>query len=550
MGSREEAVARLTAPGAAFEIHTEDVLGEPLEVFRHRHRSLGELLERSRDFGDAEYLVSTRRRLSFVEHLDEVAALASALRDEYGVREGDRVAICAANCPEWIVVFWATVSLGAVAVGMNSHWAAPEIDHGLALTEPTLLFADAPRSELAGERVYPVLDLDADVAVLVERHRGAALEPVRVDEDDPALILFTSGTSGRPKGATHSHRNVICALWFHLLNDAVAEQLGAPQRDRRFLLVTPLFHIAALHNLAVVRLAVGDTAVIHLGRFDIDRVLRLVEAERVTNWGAVPTMLTRLVALGDALSDYDLTSLRTISVSSAPSSPELKSALRTALPAAGRSLGTSYGLTESSTAATVAWAAELSTDPETVGRPVPTVQVEVRDDDGRALPDGAEGEICLRGPQMMLGYWRDSEATAASSAPHRWFRTGDLGTIESGRLRISSRRSDLILRGGENVYPAEVEHRISSHPAVEECAVVGVPDAELGQSVAAVVVLREGACLTEDDLAAHVVAGLARYKVPAQWVLGRDPLPRNATGKVDRGRLLGGAAPPRSGPWV
>lgn len=549
MITRDEAVARLTAPGAAFEIHTEDVLGEPLEVFRHRHRSLGELLQRSREFGDTEFLVTTQRRLSFVEHHDEVAALARALHEEHGVGKGDRVAICAANCPEWIVAFWATVSLGAVAVGMNSLWAAPEIDHGLELTEPTVLVADGPRRELAGARAIPVLSTETDVPAMIERHRGAVLDPTPVAEDDPAVIFFTSGTTGRLKGATHSHRNVICALWYHLLNDAVAEQMGAPQKDRRFLLVTPLFHIAALHNLAVVRLVVGDTAVIHLGRFDIDRVLRLVEAERVTNWGAVPTMLARLVELGAGLADYDLSTLRTISVSSAPSSPGLKEALREALPQAGRSLGTTYGLTESSTAATVATAAELSADPETVGRAVPTLQVEVRDDTGRVVPDGTEGEICLRGPQMMLGYWRNPEATASSTAEHGWYRTGDLGTMEAGWLRISSRRSDLILRGGENIYPAEVEHRISSHPGVHECVVIGVPDAVFGQSVAALVVLRPDADLTEAELADHVRAGLARYKVPTHWVLGHDPLPRNATGKVNRGQLarLETSRPPTGG---
>ncbi len=538
MTTRDEAVARLTAPGAPFEIRTEDVLGEPMEVFSRRHRSLSELLERSRDFGDAEYLVSVERRLTFADHLDEVAALAHELREVHGVGKGDRVAICAANCPEWIVAFWATVSLGAVAVGMNSMWAGPELRHGLELTEPRVLIADEPRRALAGEQSIPVLSTEADLPAIVARHRGAAFEPAGVDEDDPAVILFTSGTSGRPKGATHSHRNVLCALWFHLFNDAVVAALGAPQTGRRFLLATPLFHIAALHNLTVIRLAVGDTAVIHLGRFDIDRVLRLVEAERVTNWGAVPTMLSRVVELGERLADYDLSSLRTVSISSAPSSPELKQAVRRALPQAARSFGTSYGLTEAAMAATIASGDELAADPDTVGRAVPTMQVEVRDEAGGVVPDGTEGEICLRGPQMMLGYWRNREATAESTAAHGWYRTGDLGTLQGEVLRISSRRSDLILRGGENVYPAEVEHVIATHPAVHECAVVGVPDPDLGQAVTALVVLRPGAQADEEELCSHVSAAVARYKVPTRWVISTESLPRNATGKVNRSQLV------------
>ncbi|MGH3425285.1 MAG: class I adenylate-forming enzyme family protein, partial [Nocardioidaceae bacterium] len=295
MATRDEVAARLTAPGEPFEIRSEKVLGEPMPVFAHRQGSLVELLRASARFGDREYLVTEHSRLSYAGHLDAVAGLATALREEYGVAKGDRVAVCAANSPEWIVTFWAAVSLGAVAVGMNSLWAGPEIDYGIELTEPVVLVADAARRAMAGEHGIPVLSVETDVPALVQRHRGAVLPEEAIGEDDPAVILFTSGTTGRPKGATHSHRNMIAACWFHLLNDAVAAELGSPQAGRRYLLATPLFHIAALHNLAVIRLVVGDTAVMHLGRFDAERVLRLIEAERVTNWGAVPTMLSRLV---------------------------------------------------------------------------------------------------------------------------------------------------------------------------------------------------------------------------------------------------------------
>lgn len=533
MTTRAEIVRRLTAPGAPFEIRLEDVLGERLQVFARRQRSLGSLVHASTDFGDNEYLVTDRRRLSFAEHHEEVAALAHALRVDYGVEPGDRVAMYAANCPEWVVAFWATVSLGAIAVGMNSMWAPPETEHALQMTEPKVVVTDAVRRQLVGQ-AHEALGIEEELPALIERHRGALLPADVVAEDDPAVILFTSGTTGRPKGATHSHRNVLSALWFHLLNDAVAEATSHPPRERRYLLVTPLFHIAALHNLAVVRLAVGDTAVMHLGRFEIDPVLRLVERERVTNWGAVPTMISRMLELGDRLADYDLQALRTISVSSAPSSAELKERLRLALPAAGRSLGTTYGMTEAATAATLASADELVADPDTVGRPVPTMQLDVRDPDGHPVPEGVEGEICLRGPQMMLGYWGDPEATAASLAPHHWYRTGDLGTMVGGQLRISGRRSDLILRGGENVYPAEVEDRICAHPAVRECVVVGVADADYGQAVSAIVVVDPECTVSEDELRAHTASGLARYKVPSRWVLTTERLPRNATGKVNR----------------
>lgn len=557
MTGRDEIIARLTGPGARFERGTEIVAGHPMEVYLHRHRSLVELLEASRGFGEQEYLVAGSSRLTFSEHYTQVAALAAALREEFGVGPGDRVGLCAANRAEWIVCFWATVSLGAIAVGMNSMWAPPEIAHGVRLTTPKVVFVDPARrgaveaaladsgigcavvilDALAGERVTPDAARGADwYGELLLRHRGASLRPAKIDEDDPAAILFTSGTTGRPKGATHSHRNMIAAVWFHLLNDAVATALGGFPSNRRFLLATPLFHIAALHNLAVVRLAVGDTAVLHLGRFAISEVLALIEAERVTNWGAVPTMISRL--LDADTSRYDLSSLRTVSVSSAPSTAQLKQRLRQTLPGAAASLSTNYGLTESSTAATLATPAELLADPETVGRPVPTMQVEIRDPGGKPVPDGVVGDIHVRGPQVMLGYFNDPAATATAFTADGWFRTGDLGRMRDGALSIVSRRSDLILRGAENVYPAEIEDQLGDHPAVSECVVLGLPDEDYGQAVAAVVVQRPGSTVTEHELREFLLARLARYKVPTSWLLTTQPLPRNATGKVVRHRVV------------
>lgn len=530
MTTRAEAGARLTAPGQRFHTRVEDVHGGPLSVFANRHRHLSELLRDSARFGAADYLVTPGRRISYAEHLQQVAALAAGLAAEYGVRPGDRVVIAAANRPEWVLAFWAVISLDAVAVGANAMWAAPELAAGLELTEPTVIIADAQRAELAAESGIQVLTMDADLPALIARHLGAALPACSRGEDEPAVILFTSGTSGRSKGATHSHRNVLCAVWFHLFNDALATELGQPPSDRRYLLATPLFHIAGLHNLAVARLAVGDAVVVHQGRFDLPTVLALLETERVTNWGAVPTMLHRLVEYPQ-LAEHDLSALRTVTVNSAPSEPRLRARLAAALPRAAAALGTSYGLTETSTAVTIATAADLDADPETVGRPVVNMEIAVRDVDGRPVSD--EGEIWVRGAQVMTGYWGDPAATAAALTPDGWLRTGDLGTInDAGMLRISSRRSDLILRGGENVYPVEVEHRLADHPAVRECVVLGVPDPDLGEAVAAVVVIDRA--VTEAELSEHVAAGLARYKVPTLWALTTTELPRNATGKVIR----------------
>lgn len=529
--TRDEALAAITAPGQQFEIHTENVRGHPLPVFANRQRSLGELLRASARFGGREYLVTEHSRLSFARHYAVTAAFAEGLRTDYGIRKGDRVAICAANSPEWIIAFWAATSLGAIAVGMNSMWAAPEIQHAIELTRPSVIIADEPRRKLLSTDV-PVISTQEDLPALATRHPGVEAPEVEVDEDDPAVILFTSGTSGRAKGATHSHRNVIAASWYILLGDALATAMGyPPPPDRRFLLMSPLFHIASLHNLAVPRLAAGDTAIVYEGRFEIDRVLEMIEAERVTNWGAMPTMLSRLVS-HENLGKYNLSSLRSLSVNSAPSSTELKERVRAAFPAG--SLTTTYGLTESSTAATMATAADLAADPDTVGRPVPNIEVSVRGPSGDEVPEGIEGEIWLRGAQMMLKYWGDPEATAASTAPGGWFRTGDIGKFVAGQLHISGRRSDLILRGAENVYPAEVENVLNAHPTISECGVFGVPDADLGESVAAIVVTEPGAFITEGELTSYARERLAKYKVPSRWLITSEPLPRNATGKIIR----------------
>ncbi|MEV6255528.1 class I adenylate-forming enzyme family protein [Nocardia sp. NPDC051911] len=535
-----QAASRLTGPGGRFEMVVEDVLGAPLPVVRHRKSSLREVLVAGAAHGDRDYLVTADRRMSFTEHAAAVAALATALRDRFGVGKGDRVGILAANTPEWVLTFWAAQALGAIAVGYNAWWAPREIAYGVEHTSPSVLVVDAKRAALVAELdiPVPVLTMEHDIPSLLAEYRTDDLPDTEIDEDDPAVILYTSGTSGRPKGAVHSHRNLVAVTDYHLFNDALAAALtGADElpSGRRFLLTSPLFHIASLHNLVVPRLVTGDAAVIHQGSFDADRVLRLIEAQRVTNWGAMPTMATRMLELD--LSDYDLSSLASFSLNSAPSSAALQEKLRDQLPVARNALVTSYGLTECSTAATLASPAELAAFPDTVGRPVVGVALEIRDSAGNVVPDGTEGEICVRSPYVMLGYWQNEAATAAAITADRWLRTGDIGVLEDGRLRLSGRRSDLILRGGENVYPTEIEQCLEEHPAVRECAVLGVPDADLGQQVAAVVVVESVTATSEEELRAFAAERLAYYKVPARWRLTTTALQRNATGKVIRADL-------------
>lgn len=534
-----EIMGRLTGPGGDFELVEDDVLGTRIQTFKNRAPTLCDVLSDSLRHADADYIVTADERLSFAEHGAAVASLARVLHEEHGVGKGDRVAIMAANSPGWIVAFWAAISLGAIATGYNAWWSRREIDHALELTEPKVVVADQKRATLLDRSGPAVLGIADDLPEMMRRYPGQELPTTEVGEDEPAVILFTSGTSGLPKAAVHSHGNLTSVVEYHRLNDALAQELGDPTdpASRRYLLASPLFHIASLHNLAVPRLATGSAVVMHQGSFDADRVLRLIEKERVTNWGAVPTMAHRLLELDD-ISEYDLSSLTAFALASAPSSPEFKQKLREKLPFATHSLVDSYGLTESATAIAVASPADLVEAPGTLGRPIIAAEVRIQDEYGAPLGPGEEGEVCTRSPYTMIGYWNDPEATAQAIQSDRWLRTGDIGLLdEQGRLQLVSRRSDLILRGGENIYPTEVEHVLAEHPAVEECVVLGVDHEDLGQEVGAVVVTQQDATVTPEELTEFTKEQLAYFKVPVHWRITDTPLPRNATGKIIRRNL-------------
>ncbi|WP_127782769.1 class I adenylate-forming enzyme family protein [Rhodococcus sp. X156] len=539
-----QVMGKLTGPGGPFEIAEEDVLGTRMPVITTRNQSLPELLAQAESYGERDYLVTEDRHVSFAEHGAAVRSLAQELADTYGVGKGDRVAILGANSPEWVEAFWAVASLGAIAVGFNAWWTPPEITFAIGHSEPTVILVDRKRAPLLEQATVslpplPVLGLEDDVPRLATAHPDAVAPVVELDEDDPAVILYTSGTSGRPKGVVHSQRNLLAVVSYHQLNDALLAAFGQTGPEPlRYLLTSPLFHIASLHNLAVPRLGTGSVVVMYQGAFDVDRVLSLIERERVTNWGAVPTMASRLLEQGD-FTKYDTSSLTAFALASAPSSIALKDKLRNHVPFAKDALVDSYGMTESSTAATVATAADLAANPGTLGRPIVTVALEIRDPFGDRLPDGEEGEVCVRSPFVMLGYWNNPEATAQAIDSGRWLRTGDIGVFENGMLRLTTRRSDLILRGGENVYPVEVEQSLDECPGVVECVVYGVAHADLGQEVAAVVVTDPANQVTEDQLRTYAEEHLAYYKRPVRYRITTDALPRNATGKIIRREVTG-----------
>jgi acyl-CoA synthetase (AMP-forming)/AMP-acid ligase II len=498
----------MSVSGMSFDLTEEVVLGSKMTVFRDRRTSLRELVESSRELGDRDYIVDGDRRISYAQHHAAVARVARHLTGS-GVGKGDRVAILGRNSIEWVTTFWATVSLGAIAVGLNAWWSDVELQHALDDCQPTVLIDDM-------SRIAPFMD-----GPMVPMPEAA------IDEDDPAVILYTSGTTGRAKGATHSHRNLLCLV--QAQEALIASRLppGFELPPGRILTSTPLFHVSGLHSGVVACLNTGGTTVWQPGRFDPVATLALIERERCTSWTTVPTMLWRVLN-EPTIADYDTSSLFHIGGGGAAWSAALQSKIREVL---GEHVtwGIGYGLTECTGLATSAGSAELAIDPDTVGRPAATVEVKI----------GPEEEIWIRGPMVMLGYWNNPAATVEVIDGDRWLHTGDLGVIRDGLLFLSTRRTDLILRGAENVYPTEIENCLESHPDVAEVAVVGLPDEEYGQLVTAVVVPRAGASVDLADLTAHVKERLAYYKVPSKWIVRDEPLPRTATGKVVRAEVLG-----------
>jgi long-chain acyl-CoA synthetase len=535
-----------------FAVVTELVRGVPMQMYKNRHHSLRALFDASvTRYADRDHVVFGEQRTTFAQLEGRVAALAGGLARR-GIGHGDRVAILAANHPAWVETLWATTRLGAILVGLNGWWAADELDYALRDSSPRVLIVDTKRLERIADVLGPdspvehvvVVDGDGTEAGATETYEqlfngepDAGVHPV--DEDDVAVILYTSGTTGRSKGAMWTHRSMLSALQSnaHLLARSRAEMppsTEAPTKGSRsgiaILVSVPLFHTSGLQASVVAAMASGAKAVILEGRFRPEEVLRLVDEEKISAWGAVPTMVLQVLDHPD-VEKYDLSSLRSISYGGSPSSTDLQARARETLGVAAR-VGNAYGLTETTAAVITINGDEFYERPDSVGRPHPLVEVRIADDDGNALPSGQLGEIQIKAPMVMAGYWQNEDATAAALT-EGWLRTGDIGEVDAdGYVYVRDRKKDMIIRGGENVYCAEIEDRIEQHPAVVESAVVGVPHPVLGEEVKAIVRLRDGDDLDAKELQAWVGETLAHFKVPSSVEFVKEELPRNATGKI------------------
>lgn len=547
--SIEEAHAQLTAPGSMFEMVTVDVDGHPVRTWKNTPPSLRVVLEQSRGRGDLGFLVYEDETLTFEEHFRAAAHLATILRDRFGVTKGDRVAIAMRNYPEWSIAFWAAAAAGAVIVPLNAWWSAPELVYGFEDSGSKVVFLDEERADrladdlpalgLAGAIVAkptkaPPAGIERWEDVLGDVPADAELPDVEIGPDDLATIFYTSGTTGKPKGALGTHRNIcsnLLSLVFANARSGLRSSKPAteePQGQNTYLLSVPFFHATGCHSVLVANLAFGGKIVI-MHRWDAERALELIERERVTTFGGVPAMVWQVLE-SPSFEKRDTSSVRSIGYGGAPAPPELVRRIESMFP--GRSPSNGYGLTETSSVTTMNAGDDYLAKPDSVGVPVAVCDVKVVDPDGNELPAGKVGELWIKGPNVVKGYWNKPEATADAFGDG-WFRSGDGARLDDdGFVYIVDRIKDMVIRGGENVYCAEVEAAIFEHPEVSDVAVIGVPHHTLGEEVGAVVLRTPGSTLTAEVLQQHVRDRLAAFKVPAHVFFRDDALPRNPQGKV------------------
>jgi acyl-CoA synthetase (AMP-forming)/AMP-acid ligase II len=545
----EEVHHALLGPGAPFELVSELVLGHDHLVFKQRPRTLRQMLdEQAAVSADLPLLISPDRTWSYADAVADIDAVALLLQETYGVQAGDRVAIVAANYAEYAILMWAIVTSGAIVSSLNGWWTTPELEYGIGLSKPVLVAGDERRLARLVDGSVPdgvPTRLIFDLYTEAKEFRGRAPRPASITEDSPAVILFTSGTTGRPKGATLSHRNIINFAMVNRFSAAVAAAtapappVGAAAGTARpqgvTIVSSPMFHISGMVAALITPAAFPAKLVFpEPGAWDPEQWLRLTSQHRVTMWSGVPTQFWRLLR-HPGLESYDISSVLTIGGGGAVFPPELIREMHAHLPGVRLSCG--FGMSETVGLGTLTGGDLFVNVPESVGVAQPTTQIEVRDVMGTVVPEGEIGEIYIRTPSVFLGYWDNPEATAAVLDHDRWYSTGDFGRIEGGLLFLESRRSDMILRGGENIYPIEIENRLVEHPDIEDAAVIGIDHPELGQEPMAFVVPREGSVLTATDVMAWCGVALARFKVPAQ-VEFRTELPYTQTGKVMKHQLV------------
>jgi long-chain acyl-CoA synthetase len=542
-------------PGAALETETVTIDGQELSVFAHVPTNLGELYKLGLEFGDQTFLVYQNERFSFAESLDLSLRMARILKEKYEIQLGDRVAICARNSPEWCMAYMAITLIGAIAVPMNSWWKSPELKYGLSDSDSKLIFLDPARLDL----VQPFLDsLDVQIVMFKPEVESAipefyelarSVEPLSHDElneievfpEDRASIMYTSGSTGMPKGVLSTHRNIINALYTWKFVKEITEILRPelleenPEFPPALLANVPLFHVTGSHAQFLASFIYSRKFVM-MYKWDAEAALKLIEQERISVFHGVPTMAWEIMQSPN-FDTTDLSSLRGVQSGGASRPPEHLNMIMQKFPDSAIP-GLGYGLTETNAIGAIISGKFYASRPNSTGRPTPPVtSIKVVDDAGNTLEDGGVGEICIKGATVMKGYWNNPEATA-EVIKDGWFYSGDIGMLdELGFLIILDRAKDIVIRGGENIGCAEVEYAISEHPEVSEVSVYGIPEERLGEMLCCSIMLQTGSVLSCEQLTSFLNSRIAGFKIPERAFFQYEQLPRIATGKIAKKEL-------------
>jgi len=496
---------------------------------------------------DREMMVFHDKRWTFEKTNDRVNRLANALIG-LGIEKGDRVGILQVNCYQYVETYFALAKIGAILVPLNFRAKADELSYMLANAETKLLFVGARYLDMMAKMLAQLPSVENCVSI-DEKKDGrlfyedlinqASSEEVftEIDDEDITILMYTAGTTGRPKGVPLKHSGFASYIL-----DSVDP--ADPEIEERNLLTVPLYHIAGIQ--AMLAAVYGGRTLVLMKQFETKEWLETVQKEHANRAMLVPTMLKWIIDDPD-FNSYDLSSLKVITYGAAPMPYEVIKKAIELLPSA-RFIN-AFGQTE--TASTITYLGpedhviegteeekekKLKRLTSSIGKPLADVEVKIINEEGKTLPCYEVGEIVARGPRIMSGYWKDEEKTAQVMTPDGWLKTSDTGYIdEEGYIYLAGRADDLIIRGGENISPKEVEDVLYSHPKVEDAAVIGVSDPEWGQECRAIVVLKPGERATEEEIIDHCKT-LAGFKRPKS-VIFIDELPRNQVGKVLKVKL-------------
>jgi len=541
----------LTGPGGQFEIVEIEALGRRIKSFKAAPPSIREFWLSTAAWGDRPYLAYEDDVLTYAEAHAQAAAIADWLWQR-GVRPGDRVAIAMRNYPEWMTIYWACVSIGVAAVGMNAWWTGEELDYALKDSAPKLVFCDAERlarlRECEAARGIPLVGVRLgscpdDVTPYAEVvASGGTMPQVTVDPDADACIFYTSGTTGFPKGAQLTHRGCVANL-LNMVYSTTAQALAseratgvAPPAAAPIpvsLLTTPLFHVTANNCGAYLTTAAGGLIVL-MYKWDAGEALKLIERHKITAVSGVPVMSREIINHPDFAST-DTSSLTGLSGGGAQVPPDLVLKIDQAHPTARPTTG--YGMTETCGIITSVAGDFFVGRPDSAGPWMPSFDAKVVDDDGHELPLGEVGELWVKGAPVIKGYINRPDATA-QTITDGWLHTGDVARIDAdGFIYIVDRKKDLVIRGGENISCTEVEACIYRLPGVAECCVFGVADQRLGEEIGVAVVMKPGESSSAAAVIGHCTAHMSKHKVPRYVWFMDQPLPRNASGKFLRREL-------------